>query len=169
MTRTYDLEERKTAEQEYIDRIIRTVADKLGAGPDEIQDVSEDKRYFKKDIDVLIQDVSYEMKMDFYDSGFCFLEVISNSESGALGWLFVSQAQYLVYAFPLLGKAYIADMKKLRDWFLENIYWFVTTDKKRRVRTENDEGYSYYSFGYLANLNELEREGIFKKFNLLPS
>lgn len=167
--RVYNPDKQKTIEQAYFERILKSVLENLGGlTMDSVEDVSQNPEYFKKDIDVLINGVSYEFKMDRYDTGYCFLETISNTRTGALGWLFVSQAKWLIYAFPEKGVAYVSDMKVLREWFLDNINWYIENDQMKRVTTDNQKGYKYFSYGFLVGLKLLEDERIFKKFNLIP-
>lgn len=169
MTRTYNVGTQKTVEQAYFERVVNSIIKQLDVSADVVEDVSQNSDWFRKDVDILIDGVPYEIKTDTYDTGFCFLETISNSRTGALGWLFASQAKYLVYAFPLKGDAYIADLKKLREYFLDNIYWYIENKQMRKVNTKGGNGYSYSSFGFLVSLETLTEEKVFKKFSLIST
>jgi len=165
--KSYNPDIQKVVEQGSLQRVINTVVQQVGASLDEVEDVSGNPEYFKKDIDFILQGATYEVKIDTYDTGHCFLETISNARTGALGWLFVSQAKWLIYAFPKQDVAYAADMRTLRNWFLDNIYWFIVNQKGKKVKTDNGEGYKYESFGFVASLETLTDQGIFKKFDLI--
>ena len=151
-------------EQVHIQRVLKSLAIHSKIPIEDVRNVSQDPNYFEDDIDCFIGDSSYEIKLDFYKSGFCFLETISNNKTGALGWLLISKADWLVYAFPDENVFYLASMRVVREWLLDNVPHLK--DNRRNVKNQSEDNSTYMTFGYVVSRDGLEELGIFKRFVL---
>ena len=104
-----------------------------------ITDVTKDREYRKKDIDLLWtiniaptpQTLSLEIKADTYVSGNFFFETASNAEKGTPGCFMYTEADFVFYYFLKTGELYKLPMPATRQWFKENMNLF----QERSTRT----------------------------------
>lgn len=126
-----------------------------------IVNVEEDKKYQKKDIDLLaymkvgekLGWVSIEVKCDTYKSGNLYVETISNMSKNTPGCLMYSEAQYLFYFFEKLDELYIFPMVKFREWFVANKNKF---SRKEPATKRVDGSILYKSEGYTVPLQYIK-------------
>ena len=64
----------------------------------------------------------HEWKFEKFEKyGNFFFETFSNKSRNTVGWMFKSmEAKYLWYGFLNIGKVYLFDFIKLKEWFKEN-------------------------------------------------
>ena len=79
-----------------------------------------------------------EEKVDWYQTGNLFLEYWSMYEDRSPGWIEKSlRCDYLVYAFPKCGQAFLFDFLQLqKTWFANKQQWLQQFGKKT-VRNTN--------------------------------
>lgn len=77
-----------------------------------------------------------------------FIETLSNSSNGKLGWAYTSVAQLLVYYVPPMNRAAVINMVTLRD----RLHEWTKKYQKRCCKNE-----TYYSEGYLVPLHEIRK------------
>jgi hypothetical protein len=115
------------------------------------------------------REYTVEYKADFksYETGNCYAETVAygkynedgNFVAGKLGWMYTSQANYLIYVVMHpedvdgLGMAYITEPKALRVWIDD---W---AERYREVQVKNK---GFQGRGILVPLRELERVSVKK-------
>ena len=109
-----------------------------------IENVSNVKEYQDKDVDFICSytnDKIYEIeiKTDTYDSGNLYFETISSIENNTLGCMLKTTAYFLFYYFINTKELYILNMKKYREWVMNN----KNTFKKAKVKNK-----TFNSFGF---------------------
>mgnify|MGYP006966726765 FL=1 len=125
-----------------------------------LHDVSEIKMFQDKDIDIVIDSKSrplqlhydvrttYEIKTDLRlnETNNLFIETETKRDNGysTNGWLYKSQADYLLYYSPQRNEYYYMNLSVLRE--------YVKNNKIRYVESYNSEEQAY-NCGYLLNLN----------------
>lgn len=125
-----------------------------------LHDVSEIKTFQDKDIDIVIDSKSrplqlhydvrttYEIKTDLRlnETNNLFIETETKRDNGysTKGWLYKSQADYLLYYSPQRNEYYYMKLSVLRE--------YIKNNKIRYVESYNSEEQAY-NCGYLLNLN----------------
>ena len=105
--------------------------------------------------------VEYKTDTRAFITGNAFVEIVSNTTTGARGWAHMSQASHLMYYVPGADTVYVIHMRRLRGnvprWELEH----------RVVSVRNDR---YETKGILVPLDEFERiaKAIIDLSNYLP-
>ena len=104
-----------------------------------IIDVRSEKLYQKMDVDLVVvteegQELKLETKTDSYKSGNIFYEWTSAVETGSIGCMEKTQADYLFYYFINLQTMYIFEMDRYRDWFNENKEMFDYLGYQKRLK-----------------------------------
>jgi hypothetical protein len=89
--------------------------------------------------------VEYKTDTRTATTGNVFVETISNSKTGALGWAIKGQADFLLYYVPSWGKALLVDMGWVRNKVPEWIFQY----KLRKILNKG-----YDSFGIPVPWNE---------------
>jgi hypothetical protein len=97
--------------------------------------------------------IGVEYKTDFrgHTSGFGFVETISVDKAGKQGWLWTTEADWVVYWTPGNQTGIVLSPEILR----QNAYQWT---KKYNVKTASNP--SYHSYGILVPLEELQRVAI---------
>lgn len=116
-----------------------------------IEDVRNHVRYQADDIDIIVVDKSTsskhscEIKTDSYTSGNLFYETSSCLETGSLGCMEKTKAEYILYYFENYGELYILMTEEFRKFF--DTY----RDRFKRVTVKNKRknGGTYTTEGYL--------------------
>ena len=131
--------------------------------PYKIVDVSEDDKYQKNDIDILmykfslckreyIYITSFEIKTDFiiHKTNNIFAETQTQRDNGhnTTGWLYKSKADFLLYYDPYKNVFYQTDLNVLKEYVANNI----NTLTYKKVYNKKEKG---YNCGYLVNLSKL--------------
>lgn len=131
--------------------------------PYKIVDVSEDDKYQKNDIDILMYKfslckreytylTSFEIKTDFiiHKTNNIFAETQTQRDSGhnTTRWLYKSKADFLLYYDPYKNVFYQTDLNVLREYVANNI----NTLTYKKVYNKKEKG---YNCGYLVNLSKL--------------
>lgn len=122
-----------------------------------VKDVSNDSRYFKKDIDLLVSDeedtYSIEVKWDnvIAKSGNLFIEFYCSHSADLKGWFSFCQADYLMYGDAVNGIFYIYRVNELKE-FIENNKEAFQVRAVKEVTSCN----AYESKGYLVPLSAVE-------------
>lgn len=88
----------------------------------DLQDVSNDRKYQKQDIDFLATfkdgtQISLEIKTDTYTTGNIYFETISDVTMNTKGCMYVTKADFLLYYFINDNKLYIIKMDEYKKWF----------------------------------------------------
>lgn len=113
-----------------------------------VTDVSDNPRYWRKDIDFLIEENgkqwSIEVKYDYVmsKSGNIYCEWLNPRSKGGKGWLQFCKADFLFYGDARNRIFYALEVDELREYVLQN------KDKLKR-RSTNDG-----SIGYLLPLKD---------------
>ena len=107
----------------------------------EVEDLQNNRDYYKKDIDLLIKDkedrdIYVEVKTDFYDykKNVC-VETISNINTNKPGWIHYTEAEYIIYYLVNFSEIYVIKTEDLKELITTNDYekkYTETTDKKNR-------------------------------------
>lgn len=125
--------------------------------------VEEDKRYQKKDIDLLWVYIQkgktiikkIEIKGDRYShTGNFFIETVSNREKGTPGCFMYTEADYIFYYFVDTKELNAIPVEKARDWFKKNLNRFEEKFLSTKV---GNVGY-YTSSGRLVPKNVMRKE-----------
>lgn len=91
----------------------------------DIQDLTKDTEYQKKDIDFLVSckrfpgvppQFTLEVKTDSYNSGNIFYETVSNTETGTPGCMVMTEANYVAYYLTAYKKVYFLNINLFRNW-----------------------------------------------------
>lgn len=101
-------------------------------GTKNIINVENDRKYQKKDIDLIWiyqfqgkEITKYiEVKSDTHDQKNLAFETLSNKEKGTPGCFMYTEADYIFYYFEKTKNTYALEMKKVRPWFIENMHKF---------------------------------------------
>ncbi len=113
--------ERKMQEAEELNKIV----DFFQKSGFNTQDLSENKNFFKKDIDLSIstgESTFYvEVKIDKWidKTNNFFLEIISNERKSSMWCFLVSEADILLYYCTESEICYLFPLKKVQDWFFD--------------------------------------------------
>ena len=126
-----------------------------------IIDVRSEKLYQKMDVDLVVvteegQELKLEIKTDSYKSGNIFYEWTSAVETGSIGCMEKTQADYLFYYFINLQTMYIFEMDRYRDWFNENKEMFDYLGYQKRLKNKRWNGGTYETVGYAFPIRILE-------------
>lgn len=108
-----------------------------------IDRIFERKRHPKKRLSV-----EYKADIKAAETGNAYIEVLSNSKNGKLGWAYTSIAQELVYYVPHYRRVGVISMLELRKYLNEN------RKKFREVKCFNKD---YHGEGVLVPLKELKK------------
>lgn len=130
-----------------------------------VDDVRDMWEYRAKDVDAVVnfKDGSSgmsEIKTDTYTSGNFFFETMSSMETGSLGCLYKTQADYLMYYFVNFGELYIIKMSQFRKWFDKNKN--RPEFKRKEVKNKRRNGGTYTTEGYTFPKSFMEKD--FKAF-----
>lgn len=129
----------------------------------EVVNVENDKRFQKKDIDLLwiyiVRGKEYmkkiEIKGDRYaHTGNFFIETVSNREKNTPGCFMYTEADYIYYYFVDNNELNVIPVEKSREWFIENMYRF---EEKMLSTKVGDVGY-YTSLGRLVPKKVMREE-----------
>lgn len=126
-----------------------------------IKDVSDDKIYQEKDIDLIAyrkDDTTFqtklEVKSDTYESTNYFAEVISNTNKDSLGCWLKTEADLLLYYFEKRQEVHVIPVKEAQQYVLDN----YDRLKSVLVGTKAENGkVLYYTEGKLINKKALQK------------
>lgn len=129
-----------------------------------IKDVRDMDDFRDMDIDLVLKTIegeiiSIEIKTDTYDTGNLFYEYLSCIETGILGCMEKTQADYIFYYFTKTKELYILPVPQFREWVHKKTYNFQT---KKLFNNRHDLS-KYTSAGYLIPKRYLE--GSFECFD----
>lgn len=118
-----------------------------------IIDVRKEKLYQKIDVDLVVvmntgEELKLEIKTDSYKSGNLFYEWTSAVETGSVGCMEKTQADYLFYYFINLQTMYIFEMDRYREWFNENKSMFDFLGYRKTLKNRRYNGGTYETVGY---------------------
>lgn len=124
-------------------------------------DVSNDKEYQQKDIDLIAYynndktiQTKLEIKSDSYESTNYFAEVISNTSKNSLGCWLKTEADLLLYYFEKRHEVHVIPVKEAQQYVLDN----YDRLKSVLVGTKADNGkVLYYTEGKLINKKVLQQ------------
>lgn len=121
----------------------------LRANGADVEDVSNNPAYWKKDIDLIADGVSIEVKWDgaMATTGNIFIETCSDIDKNKPGWFNFCQADKLYYGDAKNKMFYIFDFSQLKEY----IEAHKAEYKERRARDTNK-----YSLGWLVPIGELK-------------
>lgn len=122
----------------------RWVAARFGAVP---QPVEMEQQRQGIDRQVGGQTVEYKADSQGHRTGNAFIETISVDRTGKPGWLWTTQATWVIYWLPGDGRGWLLAPAALRDRAWE---W------TRRFRLKVSSNPSYHSYGLLVPLTELD-------------
>ena len=116
----------------------------------QVQDVSANEQYFRKDIDFLItspttgQTKSFEVKWDtkINRTGNLYLEFVNKNSEASLGWWEFCKADYLAYGNAKTNTFLVIEMQQLRERFAQ---------LPKRVGFCGDD-----SAGYLVHISQIK-------------
>lgn len=120
----------------------------------EVRDVRDDKIYQKEDVDYLWQKkkgkmVKVEVKTDrWHHTGNYFFETISNTRKNTKGCFMYTEADALFYIYVFENKEaeiHILPLKKVRNWFVDEISKSDKTFPERSTSTRNKYGKVLYN------------------------
>lgn len=94
--------------------------------------------------------VEYKTDLISIRSGCMFLELVSNTVTGKCGWLFTTQADYLVYHAIGVG-VYLMVPTELVDWYLLNTHNYVVLPVRNTT---------YSAIGAKVPIKHLTKAGI---------
>ena len=103
--------------------------------------------------------VEYKTDIKAGDTGFFFIEILSNSKTGAAGWAWTSTAQEIVFYVPKFKRAGVVSTLSLRAKIYE---W---QEKYRTVQCQNAD---YYSKGVLVPWQEIG-DLAYRRFTVTPN
>lgn len=125
----------------------------------EIEDVSNNREYFVKDIDFFAdngqQRMAVEVKTDSYMhiSGNAVIETMSNVGKGNKGWFYYTQATHIFYVEKATGVIHCVRFDELQQLFNEKKSQF-----KKKISTFKESGkYTKQTEFYLVPLSELKK------------
>lgn len=108
-----------------------------------VVDVSDNPKYWNKDIDLLIskdggKEIAIEVKYDsrINTTGNLFLEVANPRSKNGEGWFNFTQARYLFYGDSVAKLFYVIDMWKLREYMKTRRHCY-----RKTCTTDNSVGY----------------------------
>lgn len=113
-----------------------------------VEDVEDDKDWRRRDVDLLVNGKSTEVKTDTHKTGNLFLEITSDGKPGCV---FQSRAEVWCYLFPLQNKLYLIELPKLQLWLFQNAKDYRT----KRVKS-TQSGRVWYAEGIAVPLVTLE-------------
>lgn len=121
----------------------------LRANGADVEDVSNNPAYWKKDIDLIADGVSIEVKWDgvLATTGNIYIETITDVEKNKPGWYEICQADKLYYGDAQNKIFYIFDFAQLKEYVEQHRKEF----KERKARDTNK-----YSLGYLVPIGDLK-------------
>lgn len=105
-------------------------------------DVSDDARYWHKDIDLLVErqgkhcsiEVKYDKQLHF--TGNCFIEIANPRSKGGKGWFEFCEADWLFYGNGMTDIFYCMRLDELRAFIEKN-----KNDLKLRSSHDDSRGY----------------------------
>jgi hypothetical protein len=119
-----------------------------------VEDVSDNPDYWKKDIDLIVDDMhTVEVKWDskLYDTGNLFIETLSDTNTKAKGWYKFCEADTLAYGDAQNKYFYLFDFAALKEHIEAH-----KDDYKTVVAADyGKDGIKKYSEGYLVPLDTL--------------
>lgn len=123
-----------------------------------VKDLRNHNRYQTDDIDIIATDYNHkdytiEIKTDSYTTGNLFYETYSCIETGSLGCLEKTKADYILYYFEGYGKLLVLETQSFREFFARNKKNF----KKRTVKNKRRNGDTYTTEGYLIPISFIEK------------
>lgn len=94
----------------------------------QLEDVSDNKAYQKKDIDFIIykneddEHITIEVKSDtrIHSTGNFFIETIQNAEQNKVGWFYYCKADYLFYLDTVKQVIYSFKLEDLKEYIAYN-------------------------------------------------
>lgn len=124
----------------------------------EVECVRDSKEHREKDIDIILtrKDGSVEtieIKTDSYKSGNLFYETYSCIETGSIGCLEKTEANYIYYYFIKTRELYVLKTDSFRRWFNINKPIFP----EKQIKNKRYNGGTYTSIGHTIPKSILER------------
>lgn len=113
-----------------------------------VEDVQDDKDWQRRDVDLLVNGKSTEVKTDTHKTGNLFLEISVGDKPGCV---FQSRAEVWCYLFPLQNKLYLIELPKLQLWLFQN----ASSYRTKRVKSAQS-GRVWYAEGIAVPLTTLE-------------
>lgn len=115
----------------------------------EVEDVSNNPAYWKKDIDLIADGVNIEVKWDgvIATTGNVYIETVSNMEKEKPGWFEICQADKLYYGDATNKMFYIFDFPQLKKYVAQH-----RSEFKERVARDRNK----HSLGYIIPINTLK-------------
>ena len=120
----------------------------------QVIDITENKRYQKRDVDILVDGIETEIKRPrcFQEENKICLELFKIKTGGA-GWLYYTTAKYIIWVDTLHKRICKVNTVKLRSFFAEN---------KDKYKIENKGGYQIVfipvsDLGKIAEVTEIEQ------------
>lgn len=161
MAKTYEFEAQLTIGQKYeaeLDAYYINFYDIFDV-PLALQKLSIDRIFQRKRHPKRRISVEYKTDIKAADTGYFFIEILSNSRTGAAGWAHSSISQQLVFYVPKYKRAGVVSTDILKSKLYE---W------ERDYRTVECQNKDYYSKGILVPWDVL-RELMFRKFDVVPN
>ena len=128
-----------------------------------VQDVSNNPDYWKKDIDLIVDDThTVEVKWDskLYDTGNLFVETLSDTEYKRAGWFKFCEADTLAYGDAVNKYFYLFDFEALKEHIEAH-----KGDYKTVVAADyGKDGIKKFSEGYLVPIDTLS--GLYNTLDL---
>lgn len=126
-------------------KLDRWAEQRFGEPPEQV-----DMAMQKAGIDRTVAGITLEYKADSqgHRTGNVFLETISVDRTGKPGWVWTTEADWVVYWLPASGDGWLLAPAALRDRI-----W----DWSRRFRVKVSSNPTYHSYGLLVPVGELEQ------------
>lgn len=120
-----------------------------------VTDVSNNPNYWKKDIDLIIEDkLGVEVKWDqlIASTGNMFIETVSDTEKNKDGWFIFCKADLLFYGDAANKLYYVFRFSELKQWIEEHkeVYKVATAPDYGK------DGVKKYSKGYLVPVESVK-------------
>lgn len=128
-----------------------------------VKDVSDNPYYWKKDIDLIVNDkYTIEVKWDnkLSETGNLFIEICADVDKGAEGWYNFCEADYLAYGAADEYVFLMFDFKKLK----KHIEQHKAEYKKATAADYDAFGVRKYSEGYLVPVDTLS--GLYEEIDI---
>lgn len=124
----------------------------------EIEDVSKNKEYFAKDIDLIARKGNESMAVEvktcskLSQYGNVIIETLTNVAAGKDGWFITSKASHIFFVCPVTKTIHCVRLDELRQLFKEK------KKQYRRLITHQKECGKYYKEGeiYLIPVDDLK-------------
>lgn len=146
------------------EQIVMTWAKNCSTSTIALIDVRQSPNIQKKDVDfyLLIRTgavMAMEVKTDRYLSLNLFIELKSNVKYNTAGWAWKSEADYVIYMFPITGRTIVIPMKAFRKWLNEQEQTGrIGRFKVREVLNRPKNGEEYWSKGILVPIKVFLQE-----------